>query len=116
MTAVSGKSESVVTSRATSQMCSPYRAADPSTSVTYNFVTVDFSLYLRGGQSNPASCRHRAEARGARLIADTAMVAVDEVLADSSIDGMLQLPLVSRLVADIFAHIFLRCEHFRFRR
>lgn len=65
------------------------------------------------GQSNPASCRHRAEARGARLIANTAMVAVDEVLADSNTDGMLQLPLVSYLVSDMFADIPLNYEHFR---
>lgn len=52
------------------------------------------------GQSNPASCRHRAEARGARLIANTAMVAVDEVLADNNTDGMLQLPLEEMRIDD----------------
>ncbi|VDK46717.1 unnamed protein product [Anisakis simplex] len=41
-------------------------------------------------ESNPSTCRHRIEARNARTVANTAMVAIDDVPVN---DTLLQLPL-----------------------
>ncbi|VDM47154.1 unnamed protein product [Toxocara canis] len=55
---------------------------------------------MSSSESNPTSCRHRAEARATRMFAKTAMVAVDDVPVGANTDSVSQLPLDEMHIGD----------------